>query len=1492
MLERATACAEPATHHLLRRLEAPTRSNRVLLQSFWRHGGDDLPRAAWWSEYLHNVRRSSEARLQIESEGLGDVGCSRFSSLEDTGKYQGINLTRNFVQPARLAAHLQPRFDGSRQNRSFSRSCGMSQVPTPQPELVEHKQGSANSAPKFLPGTFCGPRPHRPGFRTVEGETESPEVSIPTSTTESSQYEITQPSESTPVYALPEKLQSLLKARQDAFDEAWRLFVSLRTPELFARRMLQYLSRSKRRIDHERAVRTYRILSIDQRTERTYANAMRVANSRRSQRLGLEINHEALSRSLGSESSKILFAYLVRKNLWNTLAQALDDVRSIQSRSRSYFARADKQRTQKSDLQSQQENRLVDRVWADVDEMVQLPEKVLLLIRRIDSASPISPLKGPRVQLLAKHLLYRVVKSPRIMAIITGTGFLSLFQKYAKTELLLPNHYYQAIRTLLMMAESRNRSQLAALAYRNLRFRFPETKIPRWVYGSLISIFTDASQPSHSMRFLLNEFALMHGRPDPRAYQKIMVAYARLGDVEGVYEVFKQFSESYGLPQDLGYITPLLYVHARVGDVASTQAQFDSLTSDFNLKPDTYCWNILLASHARAKDSTGAFKVFREMQQFGVKLDAYTFGTLMGICANNGDTEAVHKLVDLARKENITGTTAMVDTLVHSYCLNDEPESAKDLVEAATNMNLEGSPTRMWNILLRHYAFQADSEAVLKVQERMREMSVKPDDMTYAALMTALVVIGKTKDAAHILRSLHFNEHLTATLFHYSIVLHGFAMEGNRDMASVIYNEILERFPRPSVSARLAVLHSQTGRDKSVWRTQQTRIAPASKMLHLPRALDFLADTLLGTSQADLATKDPQPGLQRRSPSEALPSIYMEFLINTLNSAGAFNKAEKLLGRCQSLIDTSYLSLPDKAKGSIQLLTAHMIGCIRKGEWARVENCWNLILARALPQEQLFLRNRDTTSEQFFASTPAPRPSSALDINLPHEYKILGSTTNFSSSSEVDVLKILPSQRYLLAVPLTHYMQALSAQKLITLIPSLVEKLEKAGFALNSKNYNTYIQVLTQSADPQHQLQAFKIFEEKLLPNMPPWSILRRGKWTPRSILNPMEQDRLLDQDRDPKPEPYPEPVPRKFIEKFRPGQLVPTYYTMVFLGTVLMRFQRGGAKGEEMNLRQLRFHAPGTVEAVARLPYLRDRVQGVLLRGREIRGDLVKRPRRPPKPDRAGLRGSKSPLDHVPINHAYGDPFPEVPLDAEQTTNSVSVPPSLWDAQAYTGEILHEPALLERTGRTESDQEFRKRLRREAQEKSALLEQMRADAKQERLVSDIYFGEPHIGSTNFKTGENDSKIEPVQKLVTSSGRLTLLLDEAREHLERMWEARRDGRPSYPVLPSARLRFGKRRYPKMQRLALPRSRIPSEHFAGERSTDLKQLTLFKPPIPPTPRQRKAFELNKRAIRRRKLFRQREIAEYNRAQSALQKQSRSQKWEEKPPLSANYQPFGE
>src|SRR5271154_3193487 len=101
MLERATTCVEPAALHLLRRFEVPTRSNRALLQSFWKHGGDDLAGPAWWPEYLYNVRRPSQVPLQAERDTLKDIGSSALSGSEGAGPNLGILVQRSLVQAAR-----------------------------------------------------------------------------------------------------------------------------------------------------------------------------------------------------------------------------------------------------------------------------------------------------------------------------------------------------------------------------------------------------------------------------------------------------------------------------------------------------------------------------------------------------------------------------------------------------------------------------------------------------------------------------------------------------------------------------------------------------------------------------------------------------------------------------------------------------------------------------------------------------------------------------------------------------------------------------------------------------------------------------------------------------------------------------------------------------------------------------------------------------------------------------------------------------------------------------------------------------------------------------------------------------------------------------------------------------------------------------------------------------------------------------------------------
>ena len=1429
MLERATACLDPAVQYLFRQVERPTRSSRLLYHSFWRNGGDDIDVPAWWPLYLNELRKSSRARSYTEPASICSPDLHRHSITKHERLVRRPHGRRNIASQS--ASNVLPGRAAHRQTYSPS-SAYNEDLPTKKEE-ADH----------------IGVSP-QPSHLRPQGESSSYDLDdvqelvkgemIPTGSDAkfSAELEVsaTDVRQTSDTSATP--LQMLLSSdRQDAYDEVWQAFVRLKSQEESADHVLLYLSTSSQPKDLKRALEAYNMIPRDQRHDVTYRCAIRAAlygktgHNCYNPRLALQIHREAVLRSMGAETSRILFGYLVRHNYWKAAASALLELlKTLRARSIDQHGLAH---------------------MRDVDEMTDLPEKLSSLCRRLQQLDPMYRSELVEMRFLARHLLARVVASSKIMAVITGEGLLSLFDKFQGMGLLQPKHYLNALHTLRVMRDARNRSQLAALLYRNLRYRLPDFLVPRWVYGSLIVICSEANHPSHAIRFILDEFRQTYGRPDREAYQKVLSACAILGDSQSVHEVFKCLCKDYGSNLELPCLTPLLYVYARVGDVENTRRQFRRLNDEFNIIPNTYCWNIILTAYSRAKDTHGAFQTFKQMKAIGLRPDAYSYGTLMGMCANAGDTAALHKMVERARADHVTGTSPMVDTLVHSYCLHGEVETAESLVDTATKLQLEGSQTRMWNILLRHYAFQGDSEAVLRTQNRMRSLAVKPDEMTYAALMSALVVLGKTQEAAKILRSLHFSQHLTATLFHYSIILHGHVLEGNRDMATVIYNEILERFPKPSVSARLAMLHHQFKRDLTIAGPQHSKVFTSTQTTAAPHTLKALADTIMNMSRADGASKDPQPGLQRRSASNALPSVYMEFLIASLNRRGAFEEAQQLLSLYEDLVSTMPLGRTEKSQQSIQLLTALMIGAAKNQEYALVQQYWDQAVSRAVSHAQQLPRDFFSTPKNPVKAPKPPKPPTGLGLDF-NDTQAHSSFKAPKSALDEAGLSILPAYRFILAAPLTQYMQALRTQKLVSSIPMLLQKLQNTGFALTARNWNVYIQALAQSSEVEHNLLAFQLFESKMLTNTPPWPLLRRGKWT----ANKLNLRTLYSTEGT-------SPVPRRSIERFQPDQVIPTYLTVVHLGAVLMRFRKKASEGDVKGLHLLRKEAWGTVKLVTAMPYSKDRVQGLILRRRKLQGDLAKRPRRQPEADTSGLRGGKSPLDHVPID--YLSEIQKELTETQQGLGSSALFGSdkLQTAEKYTGEILRSPVVLERANRPEIEESFWQRLQSDRGQKIAVLRAMKEEANRPRMVSDSKLGEPHLAaiSPTLKADNNTSE--------RSDGKFPKIAILIKKHVGRLRgiQSLKDRRRGGVSMPATKRRLDGSTLNANTSASILRRRRP---------TRIQAMNVLRPFIRSrvvSQRRRKAFSINKAVFARRKAIAVREMAARRAEQQRLSEPSK-------------------
>lgn len=957
------------------------------------------------------------------------------------------------------------------------------------------------------------------------------------------------------------------------YEKAWDLYTDCRDDPKLSSRTLAYFRDAEHWIDCGRAKRLFDAIPAAYRSAEDYLHIVRPLLRSGDASDIEEMCREAMATAAGFQCWGIAFTSFVDDTKWEQALRFWD------------FRPAE------------MEDDRTHPVFDHFEMSPHLPDRILALAEFLESQGD-SYKDSPSAD-LANFLLSYAFASPEIMQEIATETFLLLTRRFKQLDLLRADHYLTAIKTL-QSTKVRSTVIKSIVVYRNFRWHManevPSTQLLHGLLRTLASL-----EITHGVQYLLDEFALAYGKPSLEAYKLAMITYSRAADVEDVRRIFEDLVRDHGKPRSRRLLTPLLYVHAKMGNVEETLREFRRISEEFNLEQNTVTWNILLTAYANAEDLAGAFTTFEEMLEKGIPPDSHSFGILMGLCANRGDVDAVRHLFAVAQARQVQITTPLIDTIVEALCNNQKLDDAERVAEAALSLDIKGSRTRMWNMLLWNYAFRADLDAMSRIQSHMHAAGVEPDGMTYAALMLSLVVIGRPHSARRILRTLHRSRRIHATEFHYALVLYGYVKARNRHMVDIVYREVTERFHQPGFSTRLLMLKSHLITDMQ---GIERRGDKKNKDVRLVNAEKFLADTISQLDINTLASKQPQPGTSKLSIREAFPAMYYEFIITAYGTAGAYEKVQELfdhyLKTGRQLFSLSHGETPP-----LRLLAALMYAHLKAGQYNKVEECWRMAFPRAVK-----LASRPNVEAWI---SPAQPPETTVDgppqPSLPNSARgnrplVVNSPAPSAPGSET-ATTILPSQRFMLSRCLSLYLRSLAYQNQAWKIPEAVEEVEKAGFSLTTHTWSTYVQMLSASERPADQFKAFATFEEKFMPNFPGWQNLRRG-----FAKRPEGAPDTIDEVEPPvrgKRFGYIGKGARRIWTKIQPDFMQPTYITMMYLGSALLDFRERSVVDGGAELKALYTVAPKTVEAFADMPYLREKFQGVLIRHRQEQGDKWK---------------------------------------------------------------------------------------------------------------------------------------------------------------------------------------------------------------------------------------------------------------------------------------------
>lgn len=971
-----------------------------------------------------------------------------------------------------------------------------------------------------------------------------------------------------------ENLKALLSRTKSVdCEEAWALYALAGAAELNSV-LLACLGHSERTLDHRRAKHVFNAIPVENRSAndylylaRSHVHTGKLTDTR-------EICQEAAAEGVGNSCLSFVIATCVNDAQWG-FAQEM-------------WERRPKPPENEGSVEPEWLRGMISQVHSS-----SFLNNALGLASFLEGQSG-----GGSTHGLASILLDHAFSSLKAIENTSTRTILSIARKFNSLGILTAGHFLRLIGTY-QSSGFRATFVRSIMVYRNFRWQMRDEVPPAKLLRSMIHNLT-AFEITQGISYFLEEFSRFHGKPTPDLYKSALVGFSRVGDVSKVEEIFEKLVSDHGQPRSRRLLSPLLYVHARAGNVQQTRREFERIPNVYGLELNTVLWNILLSAHANADDFNGCFETFEEMLRSGIELNPHTFGILMGVCANRGDIENVRRLLALAKQRQMEITAPLLDTVVEAYCLNGQFDMAESVAETCLGLDVKGSRVRMWNLLLWHYAFRIDLESVSRVRSRMEAARLKPDGMTYAALMLSLVLIGKTHSARRIFRTLHRNQRVHATEFHYTIILYGYVRERNRDMVHIIFREISERFQQPGSSSSLLFLKSQLQRDLQLVNTSGKSAESAT--MRLDNAEKFLAETIADFDSTKLATKEPMPGTGRQSALEAFPGMFYEYVMNAYGTRGASEKVRELFDQFIARQQPLGSSENVHEIAPLRLLNTLMLTHLRADQHREVEECWQIVFPRAI-RLATPLNMKDWLSGYLPSADnlDPPRPSSA-DPVLSQDLLVTSEKQGTSTVPEDEKPSILPSFRFLLSRPLSLYMRSLAYRSETQKIRQVVADVEQAGFHLSTFNWSTYVQMLATSESPSDQIEAFTVFEKKFMPNFPGWDQLRRGLGVKPAEV-PATISQIEEKNRE-KKRKFLGKKGRRYWSKIQPDFMQPTYISMVYLASALLGFRERSIVQGNAEVAAVNSAAPKTVAALGGMPYLRDKFQGVLLRSRQQQGD------------------------------------------------------------------------------------------------------------------------------------------------------------------------------------------------------------------------------------------------------------------------------------------------
>ncbi|GLT88727.1 hypothetical protein SLE2022_067390 [Rubroshorea leprosula] len=227
--------------------------------------------------------------------------------------------------------------------------------------------------------------------------------------------------------------------------------------------------------------------------------------------------------------------------------------------------------------------------------------------------------------------------------------------------------------------------------------------------------------------------------------------------------------------------TALLDVYAKCGLVKDAREVFESMP-----EKSVVTWSCMVAGLVQNELYEEALLLFHIVQRIGLELDHFTFSSIICACAGLAaliEGKQVHAvLCKTGFDTNIFVTSSLIDM----YAKCGSVGEAYVVFTSTKEKNIVS-----WNVMISGFAKHACPMEAMVLFEKMQQMGLYPNELTYISVLSACSHVGLVEEAKSYFDLMTREHKITPTVIHYSCMVDIFGRAGKTCEA----HDLIKRMP-------------------------------------------------------------------------------------------------------------------------------------------------------------------------------------------------------------------------------------------------------------------------------------------------------------------------------------------------------------------------------------------------------------------------------------------------------------------------------------------------------------------------------------------------------------------------------------------------------------------------------------------------------------------------------------------------------------------------